>query len=62
MVYPMQQVMGQQWPFITKMYVDIPKNKIAIENLNLLCDLELIMGLHAIFPLLDFMHALIKLA
>jgi hypothetical protein len=44
------------------MYANGPKNNIAIENLSLLCDLELIMGLHAIVPLLDFVHALIKLA
>jgi hypothetical protein len=44
------------------MYVDAPKTNIATENLSLLCDLKLIMGLHAILPLLDFGHALIKLA
>jgi hypothetical protein len=44
------------------MYANAPKNNIAIKNLSLLCDLELIMGLHAIVPLLDFVHVLIKLA
>jgi hypothetical protein len=62
MLSPMQQVVGQYQPLITKMYVDAPKKNIATKNLNLLCDLELIMGLHAILPLLDFVHALIKLA
>ncbi len=32
------------------------------ENLNFLCDLELILGLHAIFPILDSVHILIKFA
>jgi hypothetical protein len=44
------------------MYVDVMKCSIVIENLSLFCDLELILGLHAILPLLDYMHALIKLA
>jgi hypothetical protein len=30
------------------------------ENLNFLCDLELFLGLHAIFSLLDNVHTLIK--
>ncbi len=30
--------------------------------MSLFCDLELIMRLHAIVPLVDFVHALIKLA
>jgi hypothetical protein len=38
------------------------RNNIAIENLNLLCDLELIFGLHTILPLLKCMHTLIKFA
>jgi len=44
------------------MYVDAMKSSIANKNLSLFCDLELILGLHAIFPLLDYMHALINLA
>jgi len=54
--------MEQYQPLIAKMYVNAMKCNIAIENLNPFCDLELILGLHAIFALLDYMHALIKLA
>jgi hypothetical protein len=39
-----------------------PNNRIASENLNLLYDLLLILTLHDIVFLKDFMHALIKLA
>jgi hypothetical protein len=35
---------------------------LSINNLNLLYDLELILCLHGILPLLDCVHALIKLA
>jgi hypothetical protein len=39
-----------------------PNNSIASENLNLLYDLILILTLHDIVFLIDFMHAPIKLA
>lgn len=48
-------------PLIIKMYVDVTENNIANESLNLF-DLELIMWLHAILPLLDCVHTLIKFA
>jgi hypothetical protein len=53
--------MEQYRPLIAKIYVDVMKCSIATKNLNLFCDLELILGLHAILPFLDYMHALIKL-
>jgi hypothetical protein len=56
-----QQVMEQYQPLIAKMYVNVMKCNIAIENLSPFFDLELILELHVIFPLLDYMHALIKL-
>jgi hypothetical protein len=62
MVFVVQQIMEQYWPLITKMYANVMKCNIATKNLSLFCDLELILGLHAILPLLDYMHALIKLA
>jgi len=45
---------------MAKMHVDASRNNTAIKNLNLLCDLELIIGLHAILLLLYFVHTLIK--
>jgi hypothetical protein len=41
------------------MYVDVIENNIVNESSNLF-DLELIMWLHAILPLLDYVHTLIK--
>jgi hypothetical protein len=41
-------------------YVDAPQNIIVGDNLNLLCDLELILGLLVILSFLDCVHALTK--
>jgi hypothetical protein len=41
------------------MYVDVTENNHVNESLNLF-DLELIVWLHAILPLLDCVHTLIK--
>jgi hypothetical protein len=46
---------------MAKMRVNVSRNNIVAINLNLFCDLELIIGLHANLSFLDFMHALIKL-
>jgi hypothetical protein len=40
--------------------MDVLKNKLAIENLDLLCDLELIFALPRILPMLEVVHTLIK--
>jgi len=44
-----------------KMHVDASRNNTTIENLSLLCDLELILRLHAILSFLNSIHTLIKL-
>jgi len=62
MLFPMKQIVEQYQSLIAKMHVDSPQNNIVNDNLSLLCDLEPILGLHTIFPLLDCVHALIKLA
>jgi len=54
--------MEQYQPLIVKMHVDAFWNNIASNNLSLLYDLEFILNLHGILPLLDCVHALIKLA
>ncbi len=45
---------------IVKMHIDAPKSKHAWENLDLLCDLELVFGLPCIFPMFKVVHTLIK--
>ncbi len=45
------------------MHIDAPKNNIVNDKLNLLCVLKLIFGFRCNqMPLLDYVHALIKLA
>jgi uncharacterized membrane protein len=57
----LQMCYGTISTFDTKMYVNVTKNNIANESLNLY-DLEFIMWLHAIMPLLDCVHTLITFA
>jgi hypothetical protein len=42
------------------MHTNAPKNKPIHENLDLLCDLELVFGLPCILPMLEVVHTLIK--
>jgi hypothetical protein len=42
------------------MHVDAPQNITVSDNLNLLCDLELILGLLEILSFLDCVHTLTK--
>jgi hypothetical protein len=42
------------------MHIDAPKSKPTWENLDLLCDLELIFSLPCILPMLKVVHTLIK--
>jgi hypothetical protein len=44
------------------MHDDASCSNVANENLNILCDLERIMGLLTILPLSDYVHSLIKFA
>ncbi len=47
---------------IVKMHTYAPKSKFAWENLDLLCDLELVFDLLCILPMLEVVHTLIKYA
>ncbi len=40
--------------------MDAPINMLVVENLDLLCDLELVFGLLCILPMLEMVHKLIK--
>ncbi len=62
MLFSMKHIMEQYESLIAKMHVDSPQNNIVNDNLSLLCNLEPILGLHTILPLLDRVHDLIKLA
>jgi hypothetical protein len=45
---------------IVKMHMDVPKTKLVIESLDMLCNMELVFGLPCIFPMLEVVHMLIK--
>jgi hypothetical protein len=53
-------VLGEYKSLVVKMHIDAPKSKPTWENLNLLCDLELVFDLPCILPMLEVVHILIK--
>jgi hypothetical protein len=58
MISSMKHIMEQYYALIANMHDDVLSKNIGTHNLNLFCDLELILGLHAIFPLLHCVHTL----
>jgi len=57
----MKHVM-EQYQLLVNMHDDVPRNNTTNENLNLIYNLELILGLHVVLPFLDYVHILIKFA
>ncbi len=49
----LKHMLGEYKSLIVKMHMDAPKNKLVVENLDLLCDLELTFGLPCILPMLE---------
>ncbi len=47
---------------MVKMHAKNQWNDLARKNLNFLCDVEVILGLHCILPLFECVHNLIKVA
>ncbi len=47
------------YPLIVKMHANSAKNEIALKNLNVLCDIEFILGFLYILPLLETFNAYI---
>ncbi len=58
----MKCVMEQYEPLMANMHVDASRNNFIVKDMILLCDLELVLRLHATFSFLDFVHTFIKLA
>jgi hypothetical protein len=44
------------------MHDDSAKNVVALKSLNVLCNIEFILGIPCIFPMFEIMHMLIKIA
>jgi hypothetical protein len=49
MLRPLKCVLGEYKSLIVKMHMDMPKNKLVIESLDMLCNMELILVSHAYF-------------
>jgi len=60
MLRPLKHVLGKYKSLVVKMHTNAPKSKPTWENLDLLCDLELILDLPCILPMLEMVHTLIK--
>ncbi len=45
---------------IVKRHVEFAKNEVVLKKLNSLCNVELILGLPCILPLVECVHMLIK--
>jgi hypothetical protein len=60
MLSPLKHVLREYKSFIVKMHMDAPINKLVVENLDLLCDLELVFGLSYMLPMLEMVHKLIE--
>jgi len=59
MLGPLKCVLAQYKPLVVNMH-NYEKNKFAHENFELLCDLDLIVGMPCVMPILKVVHSLIK--
>jgi hypothetical protein len=62
MLSSLKHVLGKYKSLVVKMHTNAPKSKLAQENLDLSCDLELVFGQPCILPMLEVVHTLIKYA
>ncbi len=60
MLSPLEWLLAKYKSMVVKMYMDAPKSKSVWDNLDLLCDLELVLGLPCILPMLEVVHTLVK--
>jgi hypothetical protein len=62
MLSPLKRLLIKYKSLVLKMYMDALKRKPTLDNLDLLCDLELVLGLPCILPMLEIVHTSIKYA
>ncbi len=60
MLGPLKHVLREYKSFLVEMHMDAPINKLVVEKLDLLCDLELVFGLLCMLPMLEVVHKLIE--
>jgi hypothetical protein len=53
MLSPLKWLLAKYKSVVVKMYMDAPKSKFFWDNLDLLCDLELVLGLSCIILMLE---------
>jgi hypothetical protein len=62
MLSPLKCILAQYKSLVVKMHYDCEKNKFARDNFELLCDLDLILGLPCVMSILEVVHYAIKYA
>jgi hypothetical protein len=60
MLSPIKHVMVEYMTLLMEMAIDNPSNEKAKVNFDLLCVMQIMLGLDAILPLLHFIHNFIK--
>jgi hypothetical protein len=62
MLGPLKCVLAQYKSLVVKMHSNYEKSKSAHDNFELLCELDLIMSMPCVMPILEVVHSLIKYA
>jgi len=62
MLSPLKRILAHYKSLVVKMHSDCEKNKSACDNFELLCDLDVILGLPYVMPILEVVHYVIKYA
>jgi len=62
MLRPAKRLMAEYKTFLMKMMLNNLTNQQAKQNYQYLCDLQILLGLACVLPLLEFVHALTKFA
>jgi hypothetical protein len=62
MLSPMKHVLCEYHPLLMKMALDSPTIALATSNLELFCDVEILLSLVCLVPMLEVVNLLVKFA
>lgn len=62
MLSPMKHVICEYHPLLMKMALDSPTIALATSNLELICDMESLLSLVCLVPMLEIVNVLVKFA
>jgi predicted glycosyltransferase involved in capsule biosynthesis len=62
MLSPMKHVICEYRPLLMKMALDFPTIALATSNLELFCDVEILLSLVCFVPMLEIVNVLVKFA